>query len=66
MWRPSDDAYKEVRAAFEEHSVLLFRGQDVTDEGQIAFSRGFGSLEITKVGSEGHWHQPRDPQDARR
>jgi len=49
-----DAAYSEVRAAFEEHSVLLFRDQDVTDEGQIAYSRRFGPLETTKVGSEGH------------
>ena len=27
-----DDAYQAVRAAFEEHSVLLFREQPVTDE----------------------------------
>jgi alpha-ketoglutarate-dependent 2,4-dichlorophenoxyacetate dioxygenase len=49
-----DAAYKEVRAAFEEYSVLLFRGQDVTDETQLAYSRRFGPLEVTKVGSEGH------------
>jgi alpha-ketoglutarate-dependent 2,4-dichlorophenoxyacetate dioxygenase len=48
-----DAAYGAVRAAFEEHSVLVFRDQDVTDEGQIAFSRRFGPLEVTKVGSEG-------------
>jgi alpha-ketoglutarate-dependent 2,4-dichlorophenoxyacetate dioxygenase len=48
-----DAAYKEVRAAFEEHSVLLFRDQDVTDETQLAYSRRFGPLEVTKVGSEG-------------
>ncbi len=27
-----DAAYREARAAFEEHSVLVLRGQDVTDE----------------------------------
>ena len=48
-----DAAYAAVRAAFEEHSVLVFRGQDVSDEVQIAFSRRFGPLEITKVGSRG-------------
>ena len=48
-----DTAYDAVRAAFEEHSVLVFRGQDVSDEVQIAFSRRFGPLEITKVGSRG-------------
>jgi alpha-ketoglutarate-dependent 2,4-dichlorophenoxyacetate dioxygenase len=47
-------AYKNVRAAFEEYSVLLFRDQDVSDETQIAYSRRFGLLEVTKVGSEGH------------
>ena len=48
-----DSAYKVVRAAFEEHSVIVFRGQGVTDEAQLAFSRRFGPLEITKVGSLG-------------
>ena len=44
----ADDAvYRAARAAFEEHSVLVFRGQDVTDDAQIAFSRRFGPLEIT-------------------
>jgi alpha-ketoglutarate-dependent 2,4-dichlorophenoxyacetate dioxygenase len=50
----SDDAaYAAVRAAFEEHSVLVFRGQDVTDEIQLSFSRRFGPPEVTKVGSQG-------------
>ena len=53
MLRQTRPSYAAVRAAFEEHSVLLFRGQDVTDEAQLAFSRRFGPLEITKVGSEG-------------
>lgn len=50
----SDDAaYAATRAAFEEHSVLVLRGQDVTDEIQLAFSRRFGPPEVTKVGSMG-------------
>jgi len=48
-----DGAYRKVRAAFEEHSVLVLRNQEVTDEAQLAFSRRFGPLEITKVGSQG-------------
>ena len=48
-----DAAYAAARAAFEEHSVLVFRGQQVTDEGQLAFSRRFGPPEFTKVGSQG-------------
>lgn len=50
----SDDAaYAAARAAFEEHSVLVFRDQGVTDEIQLAFSRRFGPPEVTKVGSQG-------------
>jgi alpha-ketoglutarate-dependent 2,4-dichlorophenoxyacetate dioxygenase len=50
----SDEAaYMATRAAFEEHSVLLLRNQQVTDDIQLAFSRRFGPPETTKVGSEG-------------
>jgi alpha-ketoglutarate-dependent 2,4-dichlorophenoxyacetate dioxygenase len=48
-----DAAYRAVRAAFEAHSVLIFRDQDVTDESQIAFSRCFGPLEITPAATQG-------------
>jgi alpha-ketoglutarate-dependent 2,4-dichlorophenoxyacetate dioxygenase len=48
-----DTAYADVRAAFEEHSVLVFRGQDVTDDTQLAFSRRFGALEVTHAAAEG-------------
>lgn len=48
-----DDAYAAVRAAFEENSVLVLRGQQVSDELQLAFSRRFGPPEVTKVGSQG-------------
>ena len=47
--RPVDDAlWKAIRAAFEEHSVLVFRDAPLDDAAQIAFSRRFGALEITK------------------
>ncbi|OMC19796.1 TauD/TfdA dioxygenase family protein [Mycobacterium colombiense] len=49
----ADAVYAAVRAAFEEHSVLVFRDQEVTDEAQLAFSRRFGPLEVTKAGSVG-------------
>jgi alpha-ketoglutarate-dependent 2,4-dichlorophenoxyacetate dioxygenase len=48
-----DTVYAAVRAAFEEHSVLLFRGQEISGEGQLAFSSRFGPPEVTKVGSIG-------------
>ncbi len=47
--RPLGDAtWAEIRAAFEEHSVLVFRGRTLDDETQIAFSHRFGSLEVTR------------------
>jgi alpha-ketoglutarate-dependent 2,4-dichlorophenoxyacetate dioxygenase len=48
-----DVAYQVVRAAFEEHSVIVLRDQNVRDGAQIAFSCRFGPLEMTKVGSLG-------------
>ncbi|HJQ61441.1 MAG TPA: TauD/TfdA family dioxygenase, partial [Burkholderiales bacterium] len=48
-----DEAYNAVRAAFEAHSVLLFRNQRITDELQVAFSRRFGPLETAKAASLG-------------
>ena len=44
----SDAAWAEVRAAFEEHSVLVFGDQFLDDDAQIAFSRRFGPLEMTR------------------
>ncbi len=49
----SDKAYQTVRSAFEQHSLLLFRDQEIGDDVQVAFSRAFGPLERVKVGSEG-------------
>jgi len=48
-----DDAYAAVRAAFEAHSVLVFREQEVTDALQVAYSKRFGPLEIAKAASRG-------------
>ena len=54
LTRPMDDAtFAEIRQAFAEYSVLVFPDQSLTDDRQIAFSRRFGPLEPTKVGSRG-------------
>ena len=47
------DAYKAVREAFETHSLLIFRDQPIADDIQVAYSRAFGPLELTKAGSVG-------------
>ena len=41
----AQSAYREIRAAFEEHSLLLFRDQHLDDEEHLAFARLFGPLE---------------------
>ena len=47
--RPLDEAtWAAIRAAFDEHSVLLFRGAGLDDETQVAFSLRFGALEVTR------------------
>ncbi|WP_454754203.1 TauD/TfdA dioxygenase family protein [Cupriavidus necator] len=50
----SADAFTKVREAFEEYSLLVWRDQPVSDDIQATFSRGFGPLELVKVGSVGH------------
>ena len=48
LTRPLDEAtWEEIRAAFEEHSVLVFHDQPLDDESQMAFSRRFGPLEVS-------------------
>ena len=52
----NDDVYHAVRAAFEEHSVLLFRHQPLGNEInqiQVGYSAKFGPLETAKVASLG-------------
>jgi alpha-ketoglutarate-dependent 2,4-dichlorophenoxyacetate dioxygenase len=46
--RPLDEpTFAAIRAALEEHSVLVFHDQAWSDEAQIAFTRRFGPLEET-------------------
>jgi len=45
--RVADDIFAALVEAFNEHSVLLFRGQRVDDAEQVEFSRRFGPLEAT-------------------
>ena len=40
--------FAEIRAAFEEHSVLVFHGQPLDDDAQMVFSKNFGPLEVTR------------------
>jgi taurine dioxygenase len=45
--KPLDDAlFTLIEAAYNRHTVLVFRGQRLTPEQHIAFGRRFGPLEI--------------------
>jgi alpha-ketoglutarate-dependent 2,4-dichlorophenoxyacetate dioxygenase len=49
-----DDAtFAYIRAALDEHSVLVFRDQSLDDERQIAFSQRFGPLEMSGLANPG-------------
>ena len=45
--------FAEIRAALDEYSVLVFHGQSLDDERQIAFSRRFGPIEIAGKSNPG-------------
>jgi alpha-ketoglutarate-dependent 2,4-dichlorophenoxyacetate dioxygenase len=44
------DTFREIEAALDQYAVLVFRGQFLDDDQQIAFSRLFGPLE-TSIGT---------------
>ena len=44
-----DTGFGEIRAAFDEYSVLVFPNQPMDDAQQIAFSERFGILEGTRA-----------------
>ena len=44
--RWSADDIRDLHAAWMEHPLLIFPGQEISDEAHIAFARRFGELEI--------------------
>jgi alpha-ketoglutarate-dependent 2,4-dichlorophenoxyacetate dioxygenase len=54
----SPDAVAAVEAGMDRYAVLVFRGQDLTDQEQIAFTRHFGELE--SYPTIGHIRRPED------
>ncbi|MCV7225264.1 TauD/TfdA dioxygenase family protein [Mycolicibacterium komossense] len=41
----SESEFSDIHSAFNRYAILVFRGQPLTDEQQLAFSRWFGPLE---------------------
>ena len=50
---------QQLRDAWHQHALLLFRGQSLTPAEQVRFSRGFGELEIHVLDQ---WRQPEHPE----
>ena len=58
--KPMDDrCFAQIHGAFIAHSVLIFKGQTLSNEEHIAFSRRFGELEIHTAK---HWLLPEHPE----
>jgi alpha-ketoglutarate-dependent 2,4-dichlorophenoxyacetate dioxygenase len=41
----------EIEAGMDKYAVLIFRGQDITDEQQLAFALNFGEREKARGGT---------------
>jgi len=52
---PRED-FRAIWDAFNEHQILVFRGQAFDDESQIAFSRNFGELETMIAHPGNDWN----------
>jgi alpha-ketoglutarate-dependent 2,4-dichlorophenoxyacetate dioxygenase len=44
----SPDLVEAVDKAMDRYAVLVFRGQDLSDEQQMAFAKHFGAIELTR------------------
>lgn len=51
--RVADATFAAIHRAWLDHQVLLFRGQSLTDEALIAFSRRFGELDLAPIQETG-------------
>jgi taurine dioxygenase len=51
--RIGDADFAAIHRAWLDHQVLLFRGQELTDDGLIAFSRRFGALDWAPIQENG-------------
>ena len=58
--RPIDrKTFAEIYKLWLERNIILFRGQDLTPEQQIAFSRRFGEIELHTLSA---YHMPGYPE----
>lgn len=53
-----DDTFAAIEDAYNRYSVLLFRGQDISEAQHVGFSRRFGELEIHVLAQYLHPEHP--------
>src|SRR5262245_50673594 len=59
--RVTDAEFAEIKSAWHRHSALLFRGQRLTDDDLLSFSRGFGELDPPPNQEQGRMSPPGYP-----
>jgi alpha-ketoglutarate-dependent 2,4-dichlorophenoxyacetate dioxygenase len=52
----SANAVAAIHAGMDQYAVLVFRGQQLSDEEQLRFTVRFGTIEETRGGTPGHIH----------
>jgi taurine dioxygenase len=57
-----DETFAAVHRAWLEHLVIMLRGQIITTEDQIAFSRRFGQLDVAPTLEGDRKNAPRHPE----
>ncbi len=43
-----DSTWQRVEGAFDAYAVLIFPGQNLTDDAQVAFASRFGEIELLR------------------
>ena len=57
---PDDATFAAIERAFDTHGVIFFRGQQITPQQQVAFTRRFGEIEFNIFGER--WSVPGCPE----
>src|ERR1700722_4200982 len=55
-----DNVFAVIERAYDEHGVIFFRGQRLTPQQQVAFTRRFGEIEFNIFGER--WSVPGSPE----
>lgn len=57
-----DVTFQAIQEAWHKYHLLRFRGQDITDDALVAFSRRIGVLDLAPVTEAGDLHRPDLPE----